>query len=519
MRLTLSSVSVACFVLLAAPVVSAPQVTAVIPASQYFCFGNAIVAWKFLAYLGTNYLLHAAAVPSSVDIGRYTERVTRRDAYRWRIWLGLVSLFTPFFALSRTIILIAEQLKCKGDDVRAALHHGALLVVVRDTNWEPSLAGEVIYAKLPDGFSQEKDYLPDYGSGTHAVISFDDRERRKGYYRTDADERLIHGMAKPGPGSALAVPAHKAYIEELIREYLEDTKDLKIHHPPGITNVLLSIFQIIFASFTLYFTPSDQIPRWGYAAYGLSVFPYALMSVLNLVCAGYVGSYTCGHVLRTPILQESLQPGRGTSFAKFDGIIGSLKEAWQPQVDDIGTRRGEYVAVKMRTVPATSDTSPKMLVVAGDTWERTYTLLSEDQTAEPGTVVRFTLSALNHTGPSPEQNLKKFQSITLAEAATIVFLFLVALITPWALIYALTGFRPNGSTVSQRAWMMAWLAADQLSSFGTLVAWVVWKHFLDIIPTKVQYAWLIALLIPGIGGFVSVGRMFLADNHFGPCTL
>lgn len=165
MRLTLSSVSVACFVLLAAPVVSAPQVTAVIPASQYFCFGNAIVAWKFLAYLGTNYLLHAAAVPSSVDIGRYTERVTRRDAYRWRIWLGLVSLFTPFFALSRTIILIAEQLKCKGDDVRAALHHGALLVVVRDTNWEPSLAGEVIYAKLPDGFSQEKECVYITASG------------------------------------------------------------------------------------------------------------------------------------------------------------------------------------------------------------------------------------------------------------------------------------------------------------------------------------------------------------------
>ena len=69
--------------------------------------------------------------------------------------------------------------------------------------------------------------------------------------------------------------------------------------------------------------------------------------------------------------------------------------------------------------------------------------------------------------------------------------------------------------------MMAWLAADQLSSFGTLVAWVVWKHFHDIIPTKAQYAWLLALMVPGIGGFVSVGRMFLADYHFGPeaCTL
>ncbi|EPT02117.1 hypothetical protein FOMPIDRAFT_1118799 [Fomitopsis schrenkii] len=515
MRLTPLTASFACLVLLTAPTASAPtDVPATVP--QYVCFGNAIVAWKLIAYLGANYLLHAAAVPASADIGRYTERVTRRDAYQWRIWLGLVSLFTPFFALARTIILIAEQLKCKDNDVLAALHHGALLVVVRDTDWQPSLVGEVIYAKLPDGFSQEKEC-------THAVISFDALERSKGYYRTDANERLIHGMARPGPGYALAVPAHKAYTEGVIRDYLEDTKNLKIHHPPGVTNVLLSVFQIIFASFTLYFTPSDQIPRWGYAAYGLSVFPYALMSVLNLLCAGYVGSYTCGQVLRTPILQESLQPGRGTSIAKFDGTIGALKEGWQPQDADIGKKQGdsEYVAVKMRTVPATA-TSPTKLVVAGHKWERTYDLIPEGQAAEQDKpVVRFTLSALNHTGPSPQAKLQKFQGITPSEAVTIIFLFLVALITPYALIYALTGFRPNGSTVSQRAWMMAWLAADQLSSFGTLVAWVVWKHLHDVIPTKAQYAWLAALMIPGIGGFVSVGRMFLADYHFGPdaCTL
>ncbi|KAI0728462.1 hypothetical protein C8Q72DRAFT_917675 [Fomitopsis betulina] len=378
MLLALSTVSVACLALLATPVVSASLVPTI---PNYFCYGDAVVAWNLIVYFGTNYFLHAAAVLSSIDIGRYTER------------LGLVSLFTPFFALARTIILIAEQIKCKGDDVRAALHHGALLVVVRGTNWEPSIEGEVIYARLPDNYEPETD-----NQTTQAFIAFDDRERNR-YSRTDPNERLIHGIARPGPDYALAVPAHKACIEEIMEKYLEDTTDLKIHHPPGLTNVLLSIFQIIFASFTIYFTPSDQNPRWGYTAYGLSVFPYALMSVVNLVCAGFVGGYTSGRVLRTPILEESFQPGRGTSItvAKFDGIIGSLKKGRQPQVGDIGT--GEYVAVKMCTVPATSDTSPKMLVVAGDTWERTYTLLHEGQTAESSKAVRFTLSALNHAGP------------------------------------------------------------------------------------------------------------------------
>ena len=77
----LASLSLARFALLVAPAAAAPVVPATVP--KYFCLGNAIIAWRLIAYLGANYILHAAAIPSSVDIGRYTERVTRRDTYRW----------------------------------------------------------------------------------------------------------------------------------------------------------------------------------------------------------------------------------------------------------------------------------------------------------------------------------------------------------------------------------------------------------------------------------------------------
>lgn len=82
MLLALSTVSVACLALLATPVVSASLVPTI---PNYFCYGDAVVAWNLIVYFGTNYFLHAAAVLSSIDIGRYTERVTRRDACRWRI--------------------------------------------------------------------------------------------------------------------------------------------------------------------------------------------------------------------------------------------------------------------------------------------------------------------------------------------------------------------------------------------------------------------------------------------------
>lgn len=40
--------------------------------------------------------------------------------------------------------------------------------------------------------------------------------------------------------------------------------------------------QIVFGMSTLYRTKGNQIERYGYAAYGLTVTPYALMSILNL---------------------------------------------------------------------------------------------------------------------------------------------------------------------------------------------------------------------------------------------
>ena len=139
-------------ILLATPVGSAPLArTASLP--QLFCLGNARIAWSLLQYLSTNYFLHAASIPVGADIGRYTEMVTRKDAFWHRALVSLASLFMPLFALARTIILIAEQLKCTGDDIRAALHHGALLVVVRNpSRWMPNPDGEVVFTKLPEDF-------------------------------------------------------------------------------------------------------------------------------------------------------------------------------------------------------------------------------------------------------------------------------------------------------------------------------------------------------------------------------
>ena len=120
------------------------------------CYNNAVVAWKLLVYLVTNYLLHAISISTRADIGRYSERVTLIGiaAIRWQATLAIASFFLPMFALARTIIVIAEQLNYSGQDVLAALHHGALFVMVRNREWKPPTASPetgFVYASLTKG--------------------------------------------------------------------------------------------------------------------------------------------------------------------------------------------------------------------------------------------------------------------------------------------------------------------------------------------------------------------------------
>lgn len=326
------------------------------------------------------------------------------------------------------------------------------------------------------------------------------------------------------------MPAHKAYTEAVIVENLTGPHIPKIHREEhGLVH-----FPDHVRFFQSFLSTRHQIPRWGYASYGLSVFPYALMFVMNVFCAGLVGDYSCGQILRTPILEESLSSRRRIGVEEqYDGVIGTLKEQWKPKIGDIGSsddEEGSYVAVRMSmlTVPDLAGSgadSRNQLVVAGvcdspvpgSRWKKTYRLNSSEPTGrDRGPVTRFTVSTLSHNGPPSQSSLLRFRQITWREVGIITISFLVALITPYALIYVMTGFHPGReSTVSPRAWMMAWLAADQFSSIFVLVSWLIWKKKDAIIPRSVHYVCLTMLAIPGIGGYVAIGRMFLTDTRFG----
>jgi len=67
--------------------------------------------------------------------------------------------------------------------------------------------------------------------------------------------------------------------------------DNKISGEHGTAESVIALAQIIFATVSLYKSRGDQFARYGYAAFSLTVLPFAVMSFANLVANILSGLY------------------------------------------------------------------------------------------------------------------------------------------------------------------------------------------------------------------------------------
>ncbi|KAI0918317.1 hypothetical protein AcV5_002331 [Taiwanofungus camphoratus] len=477
---------------LTVPAVAAPVYPSVA------CYQDALIVWDMLVFFFTNFVAHAGSVPVRAEVGRFTRNVPLR---RSTPWAAVIALFLPFAGLARAILLIGQHLRWGQDDVHTALVHGALLIVCRTSDWQPSVGRpELVYVKLPRNYHTltEAEAASSYAK---FEIDTDGYRSQRSHYQLDPDKCKLHGHMKFPRGYTLAAPANKYIIRGIISDTLQDTRQIKLYPQQSWPKVLLSIIQLISATFTLYRTRGDQIKRFGYAAYGFSVFPYALMTLTNMICVGVVGEYTCGYVLRTPILQEAER--RSNEGALFDGAIGVLQDA--------SPTESEYTAVKLQIeeeISAKTRLSQKTLIVEiGHSIKK----FKFDPFADHYDTHSFGISSITHDGPP--RNVKP-STRSWSERICLGLSFLLAMILPYTLIFVLTGFRKESSTVAERVWMLAWLCAGQLSSLITFVFYAIWRKLNNMIPTPVLYLSAVVLIIPAIGGFFMAGKMYLEDKGF-----
>ena len=182
-----------------------------------------------------------------------------------------------------------------------------------------------------------------------------------------------------------------------------------------VTSAVVAIAQVIFSSITIYRARGEQIEKYGYAAYGLSVYPYALMSVANLIKLAVCGRYPYAYVLRTATLVEAERNG-----GVFEGAVGNLGENHGGDGND--SQDGDPMAVF----------------------------------SDPPSWLKYVSFPLLR----PLGDYRGYRQVIPIIGSLI--LIIVAISQP-VFVLLVSGFHPGQSTRSQRFWMLGWLIANVVS--------------------------------------------------------
>lgn len=135
------------------------------------------------------------------------------------------------------------------------------------------------------------------------------------------DSRTIHGsydLKEAVEFYALAIVPRDAEIEGPSTE--STAKSTVVSSSYSFPSALIAVLQFTYATVTLVQTTRGaQIDTYGYAAFGLTVVPYAMMSLMNLMSALTTPSYSTLFMVHNEVMDEAIRHG-----ARFDGVVGRL---------------------------------------------------------------------------------------------------------------------------------------------------------------------------------------------------
>ncbi|KDQ51988.1 hypothetical protein JAAARDRAFT_40601 [Jaapia argillacea MUCL 33604] len=490
-----------------------------------------------VVFFVANYIAHAATIPTAPGAKWY-------DTALWTI----LSLLLPFAGLGKSLGLLVRHFGVGSSYLEKAWARDALAIVVRSGDWEPSADPEEIYVKLPPDF-HELDESP--AILPSATITIDDTSV---FAKVACKHVQIHGEMRLPKGYHLAYPDVGGLLPEIFPFNSPLNKNAPLSRSQSWLKMAISIAQLGYSSATVYQTRGSQLDRYGYAAFGLSVFPYAFMSLANLICIGLVGEYPSLYVLRTGIMDEAEERG-----GSFNGAVGIYREkrgsggqrqhmTKAAQGDwgeftratlsmEVKDREPDYVQSKeddeysqerLGLLKGDGDRSQKILVVTVNEVTRRFVY---QPSGEVG--LSFVVSSCGNQDHIPDGGHVDELSSTRSAAILVGLLVavLASLILPYIVILVFSRFEVGSSTFAQRAWMMSWASSSQLSllSFGLVAA--VFPHFSlstfketifnytggrQVFMLVLFLPSLFLLPIPAIGGFVTVGQML---KEFGTCSL
>ncbi|KAI4271293.1 MAG: hypothetical protein LQ337_006118 [Flavoplaca oasis] len=329
----------------------------------------------------------------------------------------------------------------------------------------------------------------------------------------------IHGVCQLAPGYALS------YIPEDMKVYshikhqrslsisrllgVNHTPDIKLASTHDVPRILFSIIQTVMGGYSLYKARGTQIERYGYAAYGLTVLPYMMVSVINLIGSLLSSEYETVYLVHSAIMDEMKLRG-----GLCDGVVGTLERPYhqtdvyidgeretrpQGQTNEFTYSGGELHChdatdgspkVELQVSAANDKHSVKDIWLAQKWGHSCQAARKRRKKGEEGPPANPLLCVPSHSGftrLSPLWYQDWLKGLT-------ILLLMLALGLPYVIIAVLSGWKVNNSTDTQRTFVTNWYICGQIQGYAvSMVEGVdgkknVMKSFIIIFLTYGSYS-------------------------------
>ncbi|OJJ42170.1 hypothetical protein ASPZODRAFT_137444 [Penicilliopsis zonata CBS 506.65] len=246
---------------------------------------------------------------------------------------------------------------------------------------------------------------------------------------------------------------------------------------------VIAIVQIFYACYTLYRSRGFQITTYGYAAFGFTVLPYLLMSLVNLLGTLATPSYAKLSLVQTEIMDEAIARG-----GRFTDVVGTL--ASEPlRVEDL--------------IVFTASFQPH----GGEVWCQLGDRVCESGSIEPLDGTGFLSEPVKMDNREPETppsapllNDKEQERPTLICPSCYSFQTVSKAASSTSIRHRNNHFGPRSALFAAAVWVTA---ALPLIPIGVLSRFHSGEH-----STLAQRAWILAWYIVGI---ISVSNPFFSD--------
>jgi hypothetical protein len=323
---------------------------------------------------------------------------------------------------------------------------------------------------------------------------------------------------------------------------------IRIQWSFNFPKIIIAVVQLVYALISLYHARIHQIAVYGYAAFAMTVIPYAVMSFVNLISLLFCPDFPDLYLVDSSILKEaqdraSTQEKRRLKKAMVL-LVGTLEEEeLVPDTSQIDFSRSAVVDITYD-----DNRSPKLCIsniVTGaspGTIEHITTVpvkIADDDasrqencgtlyipSSKPPRRYRHPIRRLLCSSDEIEETRPKLRAPRhtfrwgIQDAINGFFLLAFYGVT-LAIVGGISGFKSGQSTLAQKVWVMLWLVAS--------LSWVLIDLVGDYVKTKVLvserkrtivglFFAFIALMFmaPTVGGFVVVGQML---RDYGTCTI